>query len=185
LESFLRCLLHQLSLPLGSRTLWPPCRLVFRDRQLFDGLILLLLRLLLLLLILQLTSRERGVGIVGVATAGGDAALVFLFFFCSAAFTAEIAVATAEADFFATVDLVLRPDFAAPTTGSTPLRVSVFVVLHRRVRLIILQQTTCWRLVLVRPQLPPLYLPSGRGTGHHIWISRIYEIDDINAIRST
>jgi hypothetical protein len=64
------------------------------------------------------TSRERGVGIVGVATAGGDAALLFLFFFYSAAFTAEIAVATAEADFFATVDMVLRRDFAAPTTGS-------------------------------------------------------------------
>jgi hypothetical protein len=30
------------------------------------------------------------------------------FFFCSADFTAEIAVATAEADFFTTVDLVLR-----------------------------------------------------------------------------
>jgi hypothetical protein len=31
------------------------------------------------------TSRERGVRIVGVATAGGDAALLFAFFFCSAA----------------------------------------------------------------------------------------------------
>jgi hypothetical protein len=70
-------------------------------------------------------SRERGVGIVGVATAGGEAALLFLFFFCSTAFTAEIAVATVEADFFATVDLVLRRDFAAPTTGSVPASVSV------------------------------------------------------------
>jgi hypothetical protein len=43
--------------------------------------------------------------------AGGDAALLFLFlFFCCAAFTAEIAVAMAEAVFFATVDLVLRGD---------------------------------------------------------------------------
>jgi hypothetical protein len=73
----------------------------------------------------DLTSRERGVGIVGVATAGGDAALLFLVFFYSAAFTAEIAVATAEADFFATVDLVLRRDFAAPTTGSTLASASV------------------------------------------------------------
>jgi hypothetical protein len=34
-------------------------------------------------------------------------------------------VATAEADFFATVDLVLRWDFAAPTTGSTLASASV------------------------------------------------------------
>jgi hypothetical protein len=40
------------------------------------------------------TSRERGVGIIAVATPGGEASLLFLFFFCSAAFTAEIAVAT-------------------------------------------------------------------------------------------
>jgi hypothetical protein len=71
------------------------------------------------------TSRERGVGIVAVATPGGEASLLFLFFFCSAAFTAEIAVATDEADFFATVDLVLRRDFAAPMTGSTPASASV------------------------------------------------------------
>jgi hypothetical protein len=70
------------------------------------------------------TSRERGVGIAGVATARRDATL-FLLFFCSAAFTAEIAVATAEADFFAVVDLVLRRDFAVPTTGSAPASVSV------------------------------------------------------------
>jgi hypothetical protein len=48
LESILRFLLHQLPLPLGSRTLWPLRCLVFRDRQLFDGLILLLLLLLIL-----------------------------------------------------------------------------------------------------------------------------------------
>jgi hypothetical protein len=60
-------------------------------------------------------------------TARGDAALLFLilFFFCSAAFTAEIAAATAEADFFATVDLVLRRDFAMPAAGSTPASASV------------------------------------------------------------
>jgi hypothetical protein len=57
--------------------------------------------------------------------AGGEASLLFLFFFYSTAFTAEIAVATAEADFFATVDLVLRQDFAAPTTGSAPASASV------------------------------------------------------------
>jgi hypothetical protein len=34
-------------------------------------------------------------------------------------------VATAEADFFATVDLVLRRDFAALTTGSVPASTSV------------------------------------------------------------
>jgi hypothetical protein len=39
----------------------------------------------------DLTSHERGVGIVGVATAGGDAALLFLFFFYSAAINTEIA----------------------------------------------------------------------------------------------
>jgi hypothetical protein len=53
-------------------------------------------------------------------TAGGDAALLFLFFFCSTAFTAEVAVATAEADFFTTVDLVLRRDFATTAPRSTP-----------------------------------------------------------------
>jgi hypothetical protein len=58
--------------------------------------------------------------------AGGDAALLFLFFFfCSATYTAQIAVATAEADFFATVDLVLRRDFATPVAGSTPTSASV------------------------------------------------------------
>jgi hypothetical protein len=60
--------------------------------------------------------------------AGGDAALLFLFFFfffCSAAFTAEIATATAEEDFFATVYLVLRQDFAAPVAGSTLASMSV------------------------------------------------------------
>jgi hypothetical protein len=56
---------------------------------------------------------------------GGDAALLFLFFFCSASFTAEIAAATTEADFFATVDLVLRRDFAVPVAGSTPASASV------------------------------------------------------------
>jgi hypothetical protein len=71
------------------------------------------------------TSRERGVRIVGVATAGGEASLLFLFFFCYAALTAEIAVAMAEADFFATVDLVLRWDLEAPTTGSAPTSASV------------------------------------------------------------
>jgi hypothetical protein len=51
----------------------------------------------------------RGVGIDGGTTAGGEAALLFLFFFFSStAFTAEIAAATAEADFFPIVDLVLR-----------------------------------------------------------------------------
>jgi hypothetical protein len=25
--------------------------------------------------------------------------------------------------------------------------------------------------------------PSGRGAGHHIWSSRIYETDDVNTIR--
>jgi hypothetical protein len=54
-------------------------------------------------------------------TAGGDAAFLFLFlFFCSAAFTAEIVVATAEADFFTTVDLVLHRDFTTPASGSAP-----------------------------------------------------------------
>jgi hypothetical protein len=58
-------------------------------------------------------------------TAGGDAVLLFLFFFCSAAFTADIAAAMAEADFFATVDLVLRWDFATPVAGSAPSSASV------------------------------------------------------------
>jgi hypothetical protein len=47
------------------------------------------------------------------------------FFFYSVAFTAKIAAATAEADFFATIDLVLRRDFAAPIAGSTPASVLV------------------------------------------------------------
>jgi hypothetical protein len=121
LEGILRRLLHQLPLPLGSRTFRPPCRLVLRDRQLFDSLILLLL-----LLLFRLDLPERGFGIDGVTTAGGDAALLFLFFFfCSAAFIAEIAAATAEADFFATIDLVLRRDFATTAAGSTPASTSV------------------------------------------------------------
>jgi hypothetical protein len=45
-ESILRHLLYQLSLPLGSRTLRPPCCLILRDWQLLDRLILLLLLLL-------------------------------------------------------------------------------------------------------------------------------------------
>jgi hypothetical protein len=61
------------------------------------------------------TSRERGIGIDGVTTAGGEASFLFLFlFFFSAAFTAKIAAGTAEADFFPTVDLVLRRDFMTP-----------------------------------------------------------------------
>jgi hypothetical protein len=58
--------------------------------------------------------------------AGGDAALLFLFFyFCSAAFTAEIIAATAEADFFATLDLVLRWDCTVPVAESSPASASV------------------------------------------------------------
>jgi hypothetical protein len=71
------------------------------------------------------TSRERGVGIDGVTTARGEATLIFLFF-CYAAFTAEIAAATAEADFFPTVDLVLRRGFMAlPASGFVPASASV------------------------------------------------------------
>jgi hypothetical protein len=63
--------------------------------------------------------------------AGGEASLHFLFFFfCSAAFTTEIAVATTEANFFATVDLVLHRDFAAPMTGSAPASASATSPTH-------------------------------------------------------
>jgi hypothetical protein len=60
-EGLFRRLLHQLPLPLGSRTLGPLRSLVSRDRQLFDGLILLLLPLFLSLLILRpnLTRARR------------------------------------------------------------------------------------------------------------------------------
>jgi hypothetical protein len=51
--------------------------------------------------------------------------LFFFFFFYSAAFTAEIAAATAEADFFPTVDLDLRRDFATAASGSAPVSTSV------------------------------------------------------------
>jgi hypothetical protein len=75
------------------------------------------------------TSWERGVGIDGVVTTGGEAALLFLFFvFCSAAFTAEIAVATNEVDLFPTVDLVLRfktPPVPGPAPASSPALTSV------------------------------------------------------------
>jgi hypothetical protein len=55
-----------------------------------------------------------------VTTARGEAVVLFLFFFfCSMPFTAEIAAATAEADFFPTVDLVLRRDFAAPVVWTS------------------------------------------------------------------
>jgi hypothetical protein len=57
-------------------------------------------------------------------TTRGDAILLFLFFY-SAAFTTEIAAATAEADFFVTVDLVLRQVFATTAAGSTPASASV------------------------------------------------------------
>jgi hypothetical protein len=66
------------------------------------------------------TSRERGVGIDGVTTTRGEATLLFLFFFFySAAFTAEIAAVTAEAEFFPTVDLILRRDFTAPPASGS------------------------------------------------------------------
>jgi hypothetical protein len=56
---------------------------------------------------------------------GSNLPLLF-FFFCSVAFTAEIAAATTEADYFATVDLVLRRDFTAPpASGSVPASASV------------------------------------------------------------
>jgi hypothetical protein len=73
------------------------------------------------------TSRERGVGIDGVITTGGEAVVLFLFFFfCYTPFTAGIAAATAEADFFPIVDLVLRRDFAMPpASGSVPASASV------------------------------------------------------------
>jgi hypothetical protein len=103
LEGILRRLLRQLPPPLGSRTFQPPWHLILRDRQLLDRLILLLL------LLFRLDLPRAGVRIDGVTTTGGDVAFLFLFFFfCSASFTAEIAAATAEVDFFATVDLVLR-----------------------------------------------------------------------------
>jgi hypothetical protein len=87
------------------------------------------------------TSHERGVGIDGVTTAGGEAALLFLFYFFFAALTAETATAMAEADFFATADLVLlRRAFAAPpASGAAPgistsgLITGILVGLHRRV----------------------------------------------------
>jgi hypothetical protein len=62
-----------------------------------------------------------------VTTTRGEATLLFLFFFFySAAFTAEIAAVTAEAEFFPTVDLILRRDFTAPpASGSVPASASV------------------------------------------------------------
>jgi hypothetical protein len=47
-EGILRRLLHQLPLPLSTRTLRPPCRSILGDRQLLDSFVLLLLFLLLL-----------------------------------------------------------------------------------------------------------------------------------------
>jgi hypothetical protein len=122
-ESFLRRLLHQLPLPLGSRTFRPPRCLDFRDRQFFDGLILLLLLLIFRPDLPRTRRRNRwsSDGRRGCALFF----FFFFFFFFSAAFTAEIAVATNEADFFATVDLVLRRDFATPAAGSAPASASV------------------------------------------------------------
>jgi hypothetical protein len=125
-EGLFRRLLHPLPLPLGSSTLGPLRCLVFRDRQLFDGLILLLLLLLLPLLILRPDLTRAGRRNRLCCDGRGEASLLFLFFFCFAAFTAKIAVATAEVDLFATVDLVLRCDFAAPMTGSAPASASVY-----------------------------------------------------------
>jgi hypothetical protein len=73
------------------------------------------------------TSHKQGIGIDGVTTVRGEATLLFLFFFfCSAAFTAEIVATTAEADFFPTINLVLRRDIAAPpASGSIPAFASV------------------------------------------------------------
>jgi hypothetical protein len=51
---------------------------------------------------------------VGVITARREFAFLLLLFFFSAAFTAETAAATAEADCFPTTDLVLRRGFATP-----------------------------------------------------------------------
>jgi hypothetical protein len=67
-----------------------------------------------------------GLHLVSFGKSGVTATLLLLFFFCcSAAFTAEIAAAMAEADFFATIDLVLRRDFVTPAAGSTPASASV------------------------------------------------------------
>jgi hypothetical protein len=49
-----------------------------------------------------------------VITTRGEAALLFLFYFFSAALTAEIAAAAAEADYFPTADLVRHRAFAVP-----------------------------------------------------------------------
>jgi hypothetical protein len=62
-------------------------------------------------------------GIDGVTTVGGEPTL--LFFCYSAAFTAEMAVAIAEADFFPTVDLVLCRDFTTLASGSALVSASV------------------------------------------------------------
>jgi hypothetical protein len=62
----------------------------------------------------------RGIRIAGVTTASAEVAFLFFFFF-SAAFTAETAVAADEADYYATADLVLRRDFVAPpASGPIP-----------------------------------------------------------------
>jgi hypothetical protein len=122
-ESFLRRLLHQLPLSLGSRTFWPPRCLVFRDRQFFDGIIPLLLFLILLIFRPNLSRARRQNRWSSDGWRGCGP--LFLLFCYSAAFTTEIAVAMAEADFFGTVDLVLHWDFAALAAGSGPASVSV------------------------------------------------------------
>jgi hypothetical protein len=100
------------------------------------------------------TSLDGGIGITGVSTATGGLTFLFLFFF-SAAFTTATLAAVVVADYFAVAALVLRLGVAAPL-ASGPVPASPPTSTDES--LIILQQPSCWRLVLVRPQLPLVLL---------------------------
>jgi hypothetical protein len=101
-----------------------------------------------------------------VTTAGGEAALLFLFFFFSAALTSETAAA-AEAHCFPTTDLVVLRRATSvrgrSNVATLGLITCILVGLHRRIGFVKLQQTTCWRLVLVRPKLSLVLLSLFQG----------------------
>jgi hypothetical protein len=50
----------------------------------------------------------------------------------------------------------------------------VFVGLHQRIRLIKLQQTTCWRFIFVRPKFSPVQLVFRKRHGApHVTLARL------------
>jgi hypothetical protein len=116
------------------------------------------------------TSLESGFEIAGVSTAdGGLAFLVLFYYFFSAALTAETTAAAIDNELPLTWSCARtsrRHQHPGLPGVATDLNIGIFVSLHRRVRFIKLQQPSCWRLILVRPNFHRCFSPSRRGAGH-------------------